>query len=140
MAIGSQTVWQPVETMPNTGRFLIGVWEGEWKEPRQRFRIYEAQACLKGPVWGVSYRTAEGEAYEIVCWMEKPMPPGTKWRSIAIWPNTIKVGNTIGKNESDDIHATREAAEAVCNLLRKHGFGGNGEVFPISTRVEPVWN
>lgn len=62
----------------------------------------------------------------------------TKWRSIAVWPDTIKVGNEVGKNESDDTHDSREAAQAVCDLLQKHGFGGDGKVFPISTRVEPA--
>ena len=41
--------WQPVNTMPKSGEFLIGVWEGEWREPRQRFRIYEATGFPTGP-------------------------------------------------------------------------------------------
>ena len=61
------------------------------------------------------------------------------WRSIAVWPDTIRVGNVVGKNESDDTHDSKEQAEAVCKLLEKEGFGGNGHVFPISTRVEPVF-
>lgn len=61
-----------------------------------------------------------------------------RYRSIAVWPDTIKVGNVVGKNESDDTHDTKEQAEGVCRLLRKHGFGGEGKVFPVSTRVEPV--
>lgn len=61
-----------------------------------------------------------------------------RWRSIAIWPDTIKVGNVIGKNESDDIHDSYDAAEAVCLLLEQHGFGGQRKVFPVATRVEPT--
>lgn len=72
-SVGSSFIWEPVETMPIAGCFLIGVWEGEWREPRQEFRVYEASGC--GPAWARSYRTAEGEAYEIVGWMRKPEPP-----------------------------------------------------------------
>lgn len=61
-----------------------------------------------------------------------------QWKSIAVWPDTIKVGNTVGKNESFDFHNSKEAAYAVCKLLQKHGFGGDGEVLPLSTRVEEV--
>lgn len=61
-----------------------------------------------------------------------------RYKSIAVWPDTIKVGNVVGKNESEDTHDTEDQAEGVCRLLRRHGFGGDGKVFPISTRVEPV--
>ncbi len=61
-----------------------------------------------------------------------------KFRSVAVWPNTIKVGNVIGKNESTDTHDTEEQAEAVCRMLLRDGFGGEMEVFPLSTRVEVV--
>jgi hypothetical protein len=66
-------------------------------------------------------------------------PQPKAWRSIAVWPDTIRVGNEVGKNESDDTHSTKGAAQAVCDLLMRHGFGGDGKVFPLSTRVEPVW-
>jgi hypothetical protein len=69
---------------------------------------------------------------------QEPKPKA--WRSIAVWPDTISVGNVVGRNESDDTHDSEEAAEAVCLLLERHGFGGNREVFPVSTRVEPVRN
>lgn len=68
-------VWEPVETMPKSGSFLIGVWEGEWREPRQQFHVYEAIGFSTGPVWGQQYRNVEGEVYEVVGWMQKPMPP-----------------------------------------------------------------
>lgn len=61
------------------------------------------------------------------------------YKSIAVWPDTISVGNVVGKNESGDTHSTWEQADAVCGLLRKQGFGGMKKVFPLSTRVEPVW-
>lgn len=57
------------------------------------------------------------------------------YKSIAVWPDGT-VSNI--KNESEDTHETYEHAEAVCKLLRIHGFGGMGKVFPISTRVEPI--
>ena len=66
-------------------------------------------------------------------------PEPIAWRSIAVWPDTIRVGNVVGKNESDDTHDSKEQAEAVCKLLEKEGFGGEGRAFPISTRVEPVF-
>jgi len=59
-------------------------------------------------------------------------------RSVAVWPDTIRVGNVEGKNESSDEHDSPEAAYAVCRMLERDGFGGEGKVFPLSTRVEPV--
>jgi hypothetical protein len=59
-------------------------------------------------------------------------------RSIAVWPDTISIGNVVGKNESSDEHDSPEAAYAVCRLLERDGFGGERKVFPISTRVEPI--
>lgn len=70
--------------------------------------------------------------------IDLPKPPPEKWKSIAVWPDTIRVGYIVGKNESEDIHSSKESAEAVCWLLKKHGYGGYGKVFPISTRVEQV--
>ena len=70
----NSVAWQSKETMPKSGSFLIGVWEGEWREPKQRFRVYEARGFPSGPVWGRQYRTCEGEAYEVVGWMTKPAP------------------------------------------------------------------
>ena len=65
-------------------------------------------------------------------------PPKIPHKSIVTWPPELKVGNVEGKSESTDTHDSEEQAEAVCSLLRKHGFGGLGKHFPISTRVEPV--
>ena len=68
--------WKPKETIPQDGRrVLIGVWEGSWREPRQAFRVFEAR-CHRGfQTWSRSYRTEEGEAYEIAGWSELPDPP-----------------------------------------------------------------
>lgn len=65
------------------------------------------------------------------------MPKDTH-RSVAVWPDTISVGNVVGKNESSDTHASEAAAQAVCNLLEKFGFGGDQKVYPLSTRVEEI--
>jgi hypothetical protein len=59
-------------------------------------------------------------------------------RSVAVWPETIRVGNAEGRNESSDDHDSPEAAYAVCRMLERDGFGGEGKVFPLSTRVEPI--
>jgi len=58
------------------------------------------------------------------------------YKSIAVWPRDcgINLGNT--NNESSDTHGSKEEAEAVCDLLRQNGFGGDRRVFPLSTRVE----
>lgn len=58
------------------------------------------------------------------------------YKSIAIWPESISLGTA--DNSSEDTHTTRGQAEAVCRLLERHGFGGDGKVLPISTRVEYV--
>jgi hypothetical protein len=59
-----------------------------------------------------------------------------RWRSIAVWPGCVSTGNT--NQESDDFHDSREAAEAVCRGLKRRGLGGEGKIFPVSTRVEEV--
>lgn len=58
------------------------------------------------------------------------------FKSIAKWPAEIKLGTAT--NESIDTHTTHAQAEAVCQLLTERGFGGDGKVFPLSTRVEEV--
>lgn len=58
------------------------------------------------------------------------------WKSIAVWPPEVKCGNV--NNESSDTHETQGQAEAVCRGLRREGYGGQGKIFPISTRVEEV--
>ena len=64
--------------------------------------------------------------------MTEPKPV-RRFTSVAVWPNgTLCDGLDI----STDTHATREQAEAVCSLLAKEGLGGEGKIFPLSTRVE----
>ena len=59
------------------------------------------------------------------------------FKSIAKWPRGfVNLGNT--QNESDDTHATREQAQAVCDMLEARGFGGDGKIFPLETRVEEI--
>src|ERR1022692_3875542 len=63
-----------------------------------------------------------------------PLPSEEKWMSIAYWP-----AGTCGNDDvSSDIHDTHEAAEAVCRLLERKGFGGDGLVFPTHTEVSSV--
>lgn len=58
------------------------------------------------------------------------------WKSCAWWPEDCCPA--IG-NYSDDNHDSEEAARAVCDLLRKNGFGGDGKFFPIRLEVKPVY-
>lgn len=68
--------WQPIETAPKDGDFLLGVWEGSWHNPRKRFQVYQARHGFVGkPSWAGNYRTEEGEAYEIAGWMPLPAAP-----------------------------------------------------------------
>ena len=56
------------------------------------------------------------------------------YKSIAEWPEgTCK--NSFGKSESSDTHQSKEAAEAVCKMLERDGYGGMGEIFPLKTKV-----
>ena len=61
-----------------------------------------------------------------------------KYRSVAKWPKDqgINLGNT--ENESEDTHQTREEAEAIAAMLQQRGFGGDGRIFPIATRIEEI--
>ncbi len=57
-----------------------------------------------------------------------------KFKSCAEWPKELAVANNI----STDNHDTESQAKAVCRMLERDGFGGNGEIFPIRTWVEPI--
>lgn len=52
-----------------------------------------------------------------------------QWRSIAVWPDTISVGNVAGKNESDDIHGSYETESrrmkyaTLCSGIEGFGLG-----------------
>ena len=59
------------------------------------------------------------------------------WKSLAEWPaGTICTGRT--DNITEDWHHSREDAEGVCKMLEQFGFGGDGEIFPVSTWTEKV--
>ena len=55
-----------------------------------------------------------------------------EWYSIADWGEYDLI-NGRTDNVTYDKHFTREAAEGVCQLLRKNGFGGRKEVYPVKT-------
>ena len=69
--------WQPIETAPKNGEFLIAVWEGNWNNRKERIRYYHANGYPSGPSWSMkgNYRTEEGGAYEVAGWMPLPEPP-----------------------------------------------------------------
>lgn len=60
-----------------------------------------------------------------------------KFLSVARWPaGEVSLGDP--RNESRDTHDTREQAQAICDRLRREGFGGDGKIFPLETRVEEI--
>ena len=72
--------WQLIETAPETGEFLIAVWEGDWNNPKQRYRVYHATGYKDGPSWAMrgNYRTEEGGAYRLAGWMPLPEAPNAE--------------------------------------------------------------
>lgn len=78
-----------------------------------------------------SERTASGLLDAATC-----SPVG--WRSVAVWPKPA-VNLMSHDNSSTDTHHSEEAARAVCGMLRRNGFGGDGKIFPLETRVEPIF-
>lgn len=60
------------------------------------------------------------------------------YKSVAAWPRgEVNLGDP--NNESEDTHGSYRDARAVCDLLEINGFGGNGQIFPLSTRVEEIY-
>ena len=57
------------------------------------------------------------------------------YKSCALWPKGC--ADAIG-NYSEDTHETREAAEAVRDMLKRDGFGGDRQNFPIKAWIEMV--
>ena len=57
--------------------------------------------------------------------------------SHARWPADVYTG-IDGTSISKDKHGTPEEAHAVCERLKRDGFGGEGKHFPISTWVLEV--
>ena len=76
----SEPAWRPIETAPKDGGILLGVWEGDWNNPKHRFRVYEATMYKTGPSWAMqgNYRTEEGGAYKIAGWLPLPAAPEAK--------------------------------------------------------------
>lgn len=66
--------WCSVDTFPKFGLFVLGVWEGDWGDPKGDFRVYLARGTTNGPLWGREYRTTDGEAYLIHGWFPLIIP------------------------------------------------------------------
>ena len=84
--------------------------------------------------------SGEGRRSDALCALEKKVlaalegdVAGSKYKSNAQWPE----GTLGGYNHdiSDDSHSTKEEAHTVCMMLEKHGFAGEGKIFPIQTWV-----
>lgn len=67
--------------------------------------------------------------------MNTPLVP-IAYLSCAIWPQgTVSELGDI----TTDKHETHDQAVAVCQQLLDHGFGGQKQIFPRHTYVEPVF-
>jgi hypothetical protein len=56
-------------------------------------------------------------------------------KSVAKWPDGVGINLGNQFNTSEDTHGDVESAKAVCAMLEKNGFGGDGLVFPVWTQV-----
>ncbi len=59
-----------------------------------------------------------------------------KYKSFAQWP-----AGTLGGYDNDvssDEHYTEDEADNICLRLLYEGFGGDRQIFPIKTWVEPI--
>ena len=59
------------------------------------------------------------------------------WASVAKWPYP-EVNLMNGDNCSIDRHETKEQALAVIRSLKKDGFGGERELFPIEVHITEI--
>lgn len=58
-----------------------------------------------------------------------------KTKSFAKWPE----GTTgLSDDTTFDTHETESAAAAVCRMLERDGFGGEGKIFPLMTWTAPA--
>lgn len=62
----------------------------------------------------------------------------SKWKSVAVWPKGVGINLGNHENKSEDTHDCPVFAARICAALEQNGFGGNGKIFPLSTRVEIV--
>lgn len=60
-----------------------------------------------------------------------------KYQSNAQWPLDVYRGMD-GNGISTDTHRTKADAQAVCDILRREGFGGERKNFPIRVWVSEV--
>ena len=59
-----------------------------------------------------------------------------RYTSNARWPRMdAELNNAL---ETSDEHDTRSQAQGVCDLLMRHGYGGDGKMFPTTTWVGEV--
>lgn len=58
------------------------------------------------------------------------------WESVVLWPKEVSTGND--PNVSTDRHTTQEQAQAVCDAIEREGLGGEGIIFPLSTKVVEI--
>lgn len=59
--------------------------------------------------------------------------------SCAQWPDgLLSFAYLDHDNTTRDRHDTQEQAQGVCNLLRRHGLGGERIHFPVRTWTEPI--
>lgn len=68
--------------------------------------------------------------------MSKPLNATTtmKYTSNAKWP---RMDAEYSNSEmTSDEHDSYEQAKAVCDMLDRDGFGGEGKMFPVKTWVE----
>ena len=54
------------------------------------------------------------------------------WESWAIWPLECY---PYDNGKTTDTHSTEEAAQAVADMLKRYGFGGDGKYFPLETGI-----
>jgi hypothetical protein len=59
-----------------------------------------------------------------------------QYKSIAEWDYSICIDE--GNEFTIDFHETEEQAQAVCKMLERDGYGGEGKIFPIETWVEKI--
>jgi hypothetical protein len=60
-----------------------------------------------------------------------------RYQSNALWPAGV-CSSKWGDNISTDTHDTELHAFHACRGLERHGFGGDGKVFPLLVWTSPV--